>query len=251
MGLSEKSYFIRDNKHLIVPKFYDQTHNKTFEDFVIVIHKSKKFSRCDGDEAQIKILQLIDIKNACKKNKDLLIIDVGGLYGDFGLRSGIKGCKTVIFEPMTDYSELIARSVEINHLENIVTVRNEAVSIYKNVLPLADNSMSASNEKNSIPGVRLDDIFRNDQIFFLKVDVEGYEGDVLETAKKLFLNKQIQHAVFEYSPIVHMEAKNATNYRELLPTLYSLGKFFPLILLLIRISLFYSLNIYIRCKEML
>ena len=90
----------------------------------------------DGDRAQLYILDFLNTKEVCKKEKSTLIVDVGGLNGDFGLYSASLGCKVTIFEPQLFYAQHIAKSVQLNGLEEYVTVRAEAVSSYKKVVPM-------------------------------------------------------------------------------------------------------------------
>ena len=54
--------------------------------------------------------------------------------------------------------------------------------------------------------VRLDDFWKdniNKQIGLLKIDVEGFESDVLEGASYLLKNNKIDAIIFEFSPKIH------------------------------------------------
>ena len=55
--------------------------------FKVVLPKSRTtIPRADGDEAQQAILEAIGIRARCAENpKGLWVVDVGGLWGDFGL----------------------------------------------------------------------------------------------------------------------------------------------------------------------
>jgi hypothetical protein len=85
--------------------------------------------RADGDEAiQYIVGTVVDIATRCREDPTLHVLDVGGLYGDFGLSAAASGCRTVIFEPQPSFAKQIARSVLLNGLELKAGVHNTAVS---------------------------------------------------------------------------------------------------------------------------
>jgi len=90
------------------------------------------------------------------------------------------------------------------------------------------NSIEAgrgSKEQNGgvdvIPGERVDVVLAGKQILFLKVDVEGFEGGVLDAAQDSIKAGRVAHAVFEYTPkqFEHLP----TDWVDFLPRLYRLG----------------------------
>jgi FkbM family methyltransferase len=133
-------------------------------------------------------------------------------------------------EPQEKYAQQIARSILLNHLESKASVHNAAVSN----LPLLTATHNGSGQTSfvaidnnnidnvvRIPTEKLDDLFASETVLFLKVDVEGFEGAVLETASELFRQERILHAVFEYTPSQFQG--RGTDYKAFLPTLYTLG----------------------------
>jgi FkbM family methyltransferase len=65
----------------------------------------------------------------------------------------------------------------------------------------AGGDTTAMNGSLNATTIRLDDIQWPEQstILLLKVDVEGFELDVLRSAEKLFGENRIQHLIFEYT----------------------------------------------------
>ena len=183
--------------------------------------------RADGDDAMQYILDKIDIASRCQDNPSLIVIDVGGLFGDFGLSSAERGCRTIIYEPQIHHAQQIARSVLINQLQEKAKVHQAAVSPKEWVSFAIGKEGTASVKEasttadNKIPAEQLDKEFKDHLILLLKVDVEGNEDEVWATAAKLFQQNQILHAIFEYTP-KQFEGRG-TDYVTFLPRLYKAG----------------------------
>ena len=118
------------------------------------------------------------------------MVDVGGLWGDFGLGTGVHGCKTIIYEPQPIRARDIARSILLNKLEGTTTVHNAAVTVLDSVTlsrPPAPGSVDISGSNagagaaavDVVPGERIDVVLAKQPILFLKVDVEGFEDGVI------------------------------------------------------------------------
>jgi FkbM family methyltransferase len=204
---------------------HEEVHRVKYPVGFTLVKSVSGVSRCDGDEAQQYIIDLLDLKSACASlgGQSAVVIDVGGAYGDFGMTAAYRGCQTIIFEPRPSAAMNIARSVQLNKLEAICSVRNEAVSTMPSVV--IDNGgtqVSTQSDAKAIPGVRLDDIYPSNEtiILLLKVDVEGFEGDVLETARKMFAAKRVKHAIWEYTPYHFAER---TNWSRMLPEMQAYG----------------------------
>lgn len=135
LELPPSTYFRRGDEYLAVPPL-----NKSYVHKVNNIKISSpvfgKPPEYDGDKAQLYILGLLKTKEVCMKESSTIVVDVGGLNGDFGLYAASLGCKVTIFEPQFFYAQHIAKSVKLNGLEEFVTVRAEAVSSYKKVVPM-------------------------------------------------------------------------------------------------------------------
>jgi FkbM family methyltransferase len=187
----------------------------------------KHVPRADGDEAMQYILDKIDIVSRCQDNPSLIVIDVGGLFGDFGLSSAERGCRTIIYEPQIHHAQQIARSVLINQLQEKAKVHQAAVSPKEWVSFAIGKEGTASVKEasttadNKIPAEQLDKEFKDHLILLLKVDVEGNEDEVWATAAKLFQQNQILHAIFEYTP-KQFEGRG-TDYATFLSRLYKAG----------------------------
>jgi FkbM family methyltransferase len=128
------------------------------------------------------------------------------LSGEFGLYAAACGCQVFIFEVQPDMVDLIRTSIALN---NFSTSRVQIIQRAVNDLPsnsqltfsLDGTGTTMSNGTLRVSTIRLDDIewpFKS-SILMLKVDVEGFELNVLRSAEKLFREKRIHHLIFEYT----------------------------------------------------
>jgi len=102
--------------------------------------------------------------------------------------------------------DLIQTSIALN---NFSTSRVHVIQKAVNDLPsnsqltffLAGGGTKVSNGTLRVSTIRLDDVRwpSKSSILMLKVDVEGFELNVLRSAEKLFREKRIHHLIFEYT----------------------------------------------------
>jgi len=229
---------------------------------ILFAHETKDCPNAYGDVSQRFVLEKLKISKRCSDNPRLHIIDVGGLFGDFGLFTGSQRCKTTIYEPQPYYAHLISISAALNpSFSSFVEVRNAGVSEVKQlriqesgrdrhnrkknpgltlVMPFSPGGNAAKdaaalaakfedkiaiNRLDSrddslvvVPGEALDQQHAGQDILLLKIDVEGHEGAVIETAKKLFQEKRIKNLIFEFTP--NQFANRGTNYKTILDDMY-------------------------------
>jgi FkbM family methyltransferase len=102
--------------------------------------------------------------------------------------------------------DLIRTSIAINNFSTSrVHVIQKAVSDLPShsqlTFSLEGGLTTASKGTLNVSTIRLDDIEWPPQssILMLKVDVEGFELNVLRSAEKLFREKRIHHLIFEYT----------------------------------------------------
>ena len=128
------------------------------------------------------------------------IVDVGANTGIFSLLVArlYPACRVHAFEPFPPAADLLEANIRLNALENVL-VRRAALSDYTGNLPLFFNnalrltqgaSLQARSDRVNqveVPVVRLDDYLLSEgisEIELLKIDVEGYEHQVLWGAEK-------------------------------------------------------------------
>ena len=116
------------------------------------------------------------------------------------------GCPVYIFEVQPNMVDIIQTSIVVNNFSSSrVHVINKAVSDLPSDSHLSfrvdGGDTTAINGSLQVSTIRLDDVKWPSQstIFLLKIDVEGFELNVLRSAERLFREKRIQHLIFEYS----------------------------------------------------
>lgn len=121
-----------------------------------------------------------------------VVIDVGAQYGDYSiLCSTVYGVSQIIaFEPLKNAYEVFQEFIALNNVMN-VAVHNIAIGSYDGIIQGKDDGhmfgvvMDGFNA-TSVP-VRTLDSFGFQRIDILKIDVEGFELEVLKGALKTIL----------------------------------------------------------------
>jgi len=169
----------------------------------------------------------------------MIFIDVGanvGIYSLIAARSVAPDGLVYSFEPAPENFEILIRNFEINHLANVVTERMAVGDkTSTSVLHLVDNSVgthsllerrggSRADQEIQVEVVTLDGYFEGRMpsiVDMIKVDVEGYETQVLSGATKIL--GRTNYVLIEYNRDVIMSQYTVDQFIEFLadfPFLY-------------------------------
>ena len=142
-------------------------------------------------------------------------VDVGGNVGIYSLLAcSIPGVTTVTLEPSTAAFERLTENVRLNHLQDRVTLINAAAGRTESVASLtvgrdAMNSLVAEDTDLAVEEVQvttLDAIAGQvGAITLVKIDVEGWETEVLEGATRC-LTRQRPVLIVEVNDVEGIEA---------------------------------------------
>ena len=155
--------------------------------------------------------ELLFILNYLKESDTF--IDVGANHGNYTLiASGIVGSKTISIEPVETTFKRLKMNIELNKLNNVVLKQvgisnnngNLRISNDRGELNriLKDNDHS-NNEAISV--TTLDDLLIEEKnISMIKIDVEGYEKQVLEGAFNILKCKNLN--------VLQIELNNSNQY---------------------------------------
>jgi FkbM family methyltransferase len=131
-----------------------------------------------------------------------LFVDVGANAGAYTvLAAGAAGARAVAFEPVPQTFELLVDNIALNGLGQRVDARNVAVGSQDGKLTMttglaAQNRVETRDVRDSntidVPVVRLDDLLPESSkgAIVLKIDVEGWESEVLKGAGAVLARRQ-------------------------------------------------------------
>jgi len=141
-----------------------------------------------------------------------LFLDVGANLGAYTLlASGVAGATGIAVEPCLGTYQSLVRTLKLNDLQDRVTPMNIALGSKTGSIQLTQGlgtenfvSTSATSQGQAeVPVATLDQVAAERTPFFLKVDVEGYESEVIAGASKTL--EHLQGMIIE-------RAQNASRY---------------------------------------
>ena len=153
-------------------------------------------------------------------SKDSVFVDVGANIGFFSLYAAKGATKVIAFEPISFLHKQFSSSIQKNNINNI-DLRQIACGSKKGsgVINLMSNNIGSSslvleneqtygNETVSIS--TLDKELENQRVDFIKIDVEGYEWEVLQGAKNVIsINRPV--IVLEFSPFLYEKKETGSS----------------------------------------
>ena len=124
-----------------------------------------------------------------KAIKDGFVLDIGSNIGNHTLffAKEKKAKKIICFEPVKDTFRILEKNIELNNLQAIVQAHNVGVGKqksnaniqYYDKSNIGSTQLSLAND-GDIPIIAIDDIDFSERITFVKIDVEGFEQNVIE-----------------------------------------------------------------------
>ena len=143
------------------------------------------------------------------KNRKNTAIDIGGHCGFWSFYLGKNFKKVYAFEPVEIFRECFKKNIPHDNVELLpIAVGNENSFVSMNVV-LEDTGTthisSKKDESNLVELKKLDD-YKYNNVDFIKIDVEGFENQVVLGAKETLIRNK---------PIIIVEQKGFSNrYKE-------------------------------------
>jgi FkbM family methyltransferase len=137
-----------------------------------------------------------------------LFVDIGANVGHFTLlASGASKAKTIAIEPIPNTYKKLLKNVVLNKLEDKVTCLNIGLGEEKGELKFTKgfdvmNRVALENENVptiSIPIQKLDEVLKDKEPTFLKIDVEGFEYFVLKGATETLQKESLKYILLEFN----------------------------------------------------
>jgi FkbM family methyltransferase len=170
----------------------------------------------DGNHAQERLFKRIYSQHCRAVSPRSVVVDVGGLLGDFSLRAASAGCSAVCFEANPVFADLIRAAVVVNGFELDMAVVHGAIgevdgavlffvpgdhggtgAFFPEPLPAA---AAAAGSQISVPSYRLDRaISATQDILLVKIDVEGFDVAAVRSLEGHLHSGRVKHLIFEYT----------------------------------------------------
>lgn len=136
-----------------------------------------------------------------------LFVDIGANIGSYSILASAAGAQVIAFEPVPSTFESLLDNIHLNRLESRIDARNEAVGRNDGELEMiadqdtTNQALRAGNQYRGktvrVPVVRLDETLENMAPKLIKIDVEGFETEVLAGAQKTLANTSLRAVIME------------------------------------------------------
>ena len=142
--------------------------------------------------------------------KEDLFFDIGANVGSYMvLASGHVGCRTIAFEPIPATFDALERNIKINDISALVKAENVGVGSKKGRLifttlndtvnHVIEGLIDDSNQKGvEVDVVAIDEIILINEVpVLVKIDVEGFETEVLQGMKNTLSDERLKGIIIE------------------------------------------------------
>lgn len=136
---------------------------------------------------------------------DDLFVDIGANIGSYSiLASGEIGAKTISIEPIPATFESLKTNIYINEIKHLVEALNIGLGSASGTLKFTKsldtvNHIATDQEDDTIDVKvdTLDNVLGDKSPSLLKIDVEGFETEVLKGAEKTLINPNLKAIIIE------------------------------------------------------
>lgn len=149
-----------------------------------------------------------------------LFVDVGANVGTYSiLAGGVASARCHAYEPVPKTFQRLKRNVRANNLLDKVAIHCCAIGARDATLPItsnadATNHLLRSGEEDSsaieVPVKKLDDLLSQETPAAIKIDVEGFEPEVIEGASNLLLKPDLRAIIIEVNEPLNFAGTDAS-----------------------------------------
>ena len=140
---------------------------------------------------------------------DSVFLDIGAHIGYYSLLAStrIKSGEIYAFEPFPESYEKLVDNIHLNGITNITAHKAAAFNVdtemklFTNELNYGDNSLYENGKGNGsiVSCLRLDNLFHDKRVDFIKIDTQGAECEVLEGLRDTIKGNKIK-MIIEFYP---------------------------------------------------
>jgi FkbM family methyltransferase len=136
---------------------------------------------------------------------DDLFVDIGANVGSYTiLAAKVCGARAIAFEPDPQTNKRLVKNVEINEIGELVTSVQMALGDASDTVAFTTgkdttNRIASADDQDTqqVPLARLDDVLGDARPQLIKIDVEGYESEVLKGASETLRQNELQAIISE------------------------------------------------------
>ncbi len=140
-------------------------------------------------------------------NNEDVFVDVGANLGHYSmLASGICKSKVIAIEPISHTVNKLKKNLELNKLLEKVTIlkygvgdKNEELNFTTNKNVMNGVVKNGANSTTKIKVKTLNHLLKNVSPTCIKIDVEGYEYNVIKGAHDIFRNPSLKYLLIEFN----------------------------------------------------
>ncbi len=162
--------------------------------------------------------------------KDDIFVDVGANVGVYSiLASGVAGAKSIAIEPSDETIEMLKQNIAINNLENSITHVKCVIGSHSGKISFT-KGLDAINRVTREDDVKqdielqneepLDNLLKSNIPSFIKIDVEGFELNVLKGAQNILKRPELKILLIETNGL---SSKYQLNEEEIFTILHKHG----------------------------
>ena len=135
-----------------------------------------------------------------------VFVDAGANIGAYSLlASKVCGAESLAFEPALDAADIFRQNIRINRLENLVKLHQVGLGASQRTSSLTtqhgiQNHVSTTGNPTESVEIQLqplDDFCKNRPPVLIKMDVEGFETEVVRGASKTLANPDVKALILE------------------------------------------------------
>ncbi len=137
-----------------------------------------------------------------------VFFDVGANAGSYTLlASGVCNAKSIALEPVTSTFIILAKNIELNNLQHKATLINSGAGSRQDILKFTSNEdttnhVIAADEANQnniiqVPVITVDSLLTKAQPILIKIDVEGFETEVLKGMPQTLKSPSLKAIIIE------------------------------------------------------
>lgn len=136
-----------------------------------------------------------------------LFFDIGANVGSYTiLASGVRKAHSISFEPIADTFNILYNNMDLNNIKNLVTCENKGVGnrseklFFSNDEDVTNHVVTdeeLSKRSVSVDMVTLDSYYPKYQPLLIKIDVEGFETEVLNGANEILKSQSLKAIIIE------------------------------------------------------